>query len=162
MKKVFLAVIFVFGAMSCFQLQAYAQPNNQPSPPGFQHRCMFSGLICEFLTDSYPGHFRDFTCNDGTWLKERKFVCVSGPKKGQGFDVWCRVGGTGDDPVDDNKCNTSAADACPGSQGLTQWTVRDHCTHAGPGYATGNWTLLSGMDSGPRCTNARHKRWGFS
>jgi hypothetical protein len=139
-RRIILEVTFVLGALGYLDLQVYGQPQNQPRPPGFQHKCISDGVLCEFPRENHPGMLiPDSGCNDGAELRERKFVCVSEPKKGQGFDVWCRVGGRAG-TVHDNKCNLSARDACPYSRGLTQWTAEDHCTHAKPGDATGNWT----------------------
>lgn len=125
----------------CFAATAHSQP--QPKPPDWVHNCSTAGsngAVCEFpRTVSFPVVF-DFSCDDGTKLREHRFVCLSGLKTGQAFDVWCRAAGT----KPDGKCNLTPLNACPNTPGLTQWTVSDHCTHANPGDATGNWKVPDG------------------
>lgn len=104
--------------------------------------CKTHGSVCEFPRKfaplPAPQQALDWRCQDRTSLTEHRFVCVSGPKKGQGFDVWCRDGaGYTAGTIYDHKCNVNRHDACPiGKESLTQWTVTDHCTQAGAG---GNW-----------------------
>jgi Bacterial Ig-like domain (group 3) len=78
--------------------------------------CQGSGIFCK-----YPKEHRAQLCPDGeSSLQEEKIICLSGPHKGKGWDIWCHREG-------DSKCNISERDACD-SHALTQWTDADHCT----------------------------------
>jgi hypothetical protein len=132
-----IAMVIVGCCLFSGRVPAYSQA--QSGPIGFVHTCNSNGgPICSFRREDawYSSHHGpDWSCNgDGTQLEEFKFVCMTGPKKGQGWDVWCRVGGK----VHDGKCNVNPGDACPDSKGLTQWTLADHCSK--PGAAKSNWT----------------------
>ena len=65
---------------------------------------------------------------------EMKFICLTGPRAGGGWHIWCR---------NDRKCNVT--EQLVGTGG-SQWTAGDHCTKAG--YALPNWDWKHDPTSG--------------